>query len=99
VITDGDAKCSGCKLTSKRSENVECVNELVLNSRGVTTCEIANTLIISLGLQEQKENHVNMCQDLQERLEGDLKFLSKIVTSDETWIQRYDPETKQQSSL
>jgi hypothetical protein len=32
------------------------------------------------------------------RLERDPESLLKIITGDETWVYRYDPETKQQSS-
>jgi len=46
-------------------------------------------------LQEQKENHVNTCQDLQDRLEGGSEFLLKIIIYE--WMQDYkcNTETKQ----
>jgi hypothetical protein len=34
-------------------------------------------------LSEEQEYHVNVCQDLQERLERDPQFLLKIITGDE----------------
>lgn len=99
MATDGNDKCSGCKSTSKRTENVDCVKELGHDSRRITTCAIANMLSISLDSQEQKEYHVNTCQDLQEGPERDLEFFSKTGTGDVTWIERYDPQIKQQSPL
>jgi hypothetical protein len=52
-------------MTSNTAANMQCVGELVLDSKIITTCKVANMLRISMGSQEQKENHVNMCQDLQ----------------------------------
>jgi len=49
----------------------------------------------SLLSEEQKENHVNMCQSLQERLETDPEFFSKVITGDETWAYGHHQETKQ----
>jgi hypothetical protein len=34
--------------------------------------------------EEQKDNLVNVCSDLKEELRNDPKFLTKIVTEDET---------------
>ena len=47
---------------------------------------------------EQKENRVNICQDLKVTLHNDHDFLKRVITGDESWIYGYDPETKQQSS-
>jgi hypothetical protein len=38
------------------------------------------------------------CQHLQGRLGRDPEFLLKIITGDEMWVYKPDPETKQQSS-
>jgi hypothetical protein len=46
--------------------------------------------------EEQMENRVSMCQDLQGRLERDPEYLSKIITSSETWVCVHNPETRQQ---
>jgi hypothetical protein len=46
--------------------------------------------------EEQKEKHVNTCQDLQERPETDSEFLLKKITGDNMLVSRYD-RTKQQS--
>ena len=36
--------------------------------------------------EKQKESHINMCQDIQELLDRDPEFISKILTSDETGL-------------
>ena len=45
----------------------------------------------------QKENLVQVCQDILKQLEITSDLLSRVVTSDESWIFEYDPLTKQQS--
>ena len=46
---------------------------------------------------EQKANWLEICQDLQGRLEIEPNFLHKVITGDESWVFDYDPETKRQS--
>ena len=46
---------------------------------------------------EQKMNRKDICSDIMERFTDDPELISKIITSDETWIFLYDPETKRQS--
>jgi len=47
---------------------------------------------------EQKANRLEICQDLQGRLEIEPNFLDKVITGDESWVFDHDPETKRQSS-
>ena len=46
---------------------------------------------------EQKANRRNVCLDLLDRLEREPEFLSRVITSDESWILEYDLETKGQN--
>ena len=45
----------------------------------------------------QKENRVQVCQDILKQLEITPDLLSRVVTGDESWIFEYDPLTKRQS--
>jgi hypothetical protein len=45
-------------------------------------------------LSAEQKNCDSMCQDIQERSERYLEFLSKIITGDETLFYIYGPETK-----
>ena len=45
----------------------------------------------------QKENRVQVCQDILKQLEITTDLLSRVVTGDESWIFEYDPLTKWQS--
>lgn len=49
-------------------------------------------------LSEQKESHVSMCQGLQESLETDPEFFSKVITGDELWVYEYHQKAKQDLS-
>jgi histone-lysine N-methyltransferase SETMAR len=49
---------------------------------------------------EQKVARVTASEEFLERVEADGDaFYGKIITTDETWINLYDPETKQESSV
>ncbi|XP_027233874.2 uncharacterized protein [Penaeus vannamei] len=46
---------------------------------------------------DQKDRRMQVCRDILERLETDPDLLGRVITSDESWIFEYDPETKHQS--
>jgi len=47
---------------------------------------------------DQKALHVSVYRELKQQARDDPNFSSSIITVDEKWVYRYDPETKQQSS-
>ena len=47
---------------------------------------------------DQKAISVSVCRELKRQARDDSNYFSNIITSDETWVYGYDPETKQQSS-
>jgi secreted PhoX family phosphatase len=47
---------------------------------------------------DQKTLRVSVCRELKQQATDDPNFTSNIITSDETSVYGYDPETKQQSS-
>jgi len=47
---------------------------------------------------DQKENRVEISQELLANEKGNESCLKNIITGDETWVYRYDVETKMQSS-
>ena len=46
----------------------------------------------------QKEHHMQICQDIIERLQTEPDLLRRVITGDEMWIFEYQLETKRQSS-
>ena len=49
-------------------------------------------------MEQQKELHVEITQDMLDCANNDLEFLKIIITGDETWVYRYNLENKFQSS-
>ncbi|UYV75320.1 hypothetical protein LAZ67_12003485 [Cordylochernes scorpioides] len=47
--------------------------------------------------QDQKELRVVRCQELLDLIQNELDFLNSVVTGDESWMFKYDPESKRQS--
>jgi hypothetical protein len=47
--------------------------------------------------QEQQQLRLEVVRDMQEFASRDPEFLKTVITGDETWVYRYDPETKVQS--
>ena len=55
---------------------------------------IAAKFVPRLLTDDQKRNRVDMSQELLDRANDDDNFLKNIITGDETWVYRYDVETK-----
>jgi hypothetical protein len=47
--------------------------------------------------QQQKKFHDEVAQDLLDTSNNDPHFLKQVITTEESWIYNYDPETKAQS--
>jgi hypothetical protein len=46
---------------------------------------------------DQKQQCVNVYEELRQIASDNETFLSRVITGDESWIYGYDPETMQQS--
>ena len=47
---------------------------------------------------EQKDDRVSIFTDLRDRAQNDPKFMSLVITGDESWVYGYELETKKMSS-
>jgi len=47
---------------------------------------------------DQKQQRVNVCNELRQLASDDETLLSRVITGDDSWVYGYDPETKRQSS-
>jgi hypothetical protein len=47
---------------------------------------------------DQKQQRVNIWEELHQIASNGTTFLSRVIIGDESWIYGYDPGTKQQSS-
>ena len=45
----------------------------------------------------QRQRRFTVCQDITEHLEAEPDLLNSVITGDEAWVFKYDPETKRQS--
>jgi len=90
-----------------RRRTIKAIAAIVNVSYGtvqtILTCDlnmhhVAAKFVPRLLTPEQKEHHVAICQELRQRVLDDPAFMSSVITGDESWVYRYDPETKQQSS-
>jgi len=59
---------------------------------------IAAKFVPRLLTDDQKQNRVDVSQELLDRANDDDNFLENIITGDEAWVYGYDVETKVQSS-
>ena len=59
---------------------------------------VAAKFIPRLLSEDQRANRLDVCHEMKDQLKTEPDFLSKIITEDESWCYRYNPETKQQSS-
>ena len=55
---------------------------------------IAAKFVPRLLTDDQKQNRVDVSQELLDRANGDDNVLKNIITGDETWVYGYDVETK-----
>ena len=47
---------------------------------------------------DQKKQRLDVCLNLKENASNNPRFLSNVITGDETWVYAYEPETKTHSS-
>ncbi|XP_049522073.1 protein GVQW3-like [Dermacentor silvarum] len=59
---------------------------------------VAAKFVPKLLTVEQKQLCVEVSQDMLDSTNSDPDFMNTIITGDESWVYRYDPETKSQSS-
>ena len=61
-------------------------------------CHVSAKFVLRLLTNDQKENGVDISQELLANANGNENFLKNVITGDETWVYGYDVETKMQSS-
>ena len=59
--------------------------------------KVCAKLVPRLLNDDQKERHLQVCQDIIEHLQTEPDLLRRVITVDEPWIFEYDPETKRHS--
>jgi hypothetical protein len=59
---------------------------------------VAAKFVPKLLFPDQQQQHLEAVQDIPECANKDFEFLKTVITGDESWVYRYDPETKVQLS-
>jgi len=59
---------------------------------------VSSKFVPRLLTDDQKENRVEISQELLDNADGNENFLKNIITGDARWVYGYDVETKMQSS-
>jgi hypothetical protein len=62
------------------------------------THPVTTKSVIRIMTADQKQQCVNICEEVWQIATDNATFLSRVITGDGSWIYVYDPETKQQSS-
>jgi hypothetical protein len=60
-------------------------------------CRVVAKFLSKLLLQEQRHLRLEVARDMLECANKDREFLKTVITGDEMWLYRYDPEMKAQS--
>jgi len=61
-------------------------------------CPVSAKFVPRMLTDNQKENHVEICQEMLTNANGNENVLNNIITGDDTWVYVYDVETKMQLS-
>lgn len=56
---------------------------------------VAAKFVLHVLSDDQKANHLSVCQELKGQSEIDPDFYAKVITGDKSWCYGYNPETKQ----
>ncbi|UYV82119.1 hypothetical protein LAZ67_21000950 [Cordylochernes scorpioides] len=59
--------------------------------------KVCAKLVPKVLTQDQKELRVLRCQELLDLVQNEPDFLNSVITGDESWMFKYDPESKRQS--
>jgi len=99
------------KIREKINEDRQYTTDEISEATGVSWSSCQRILTVDLNMrrvaakfvprlltQDQKNTRLTLCQDLKNQIDSDPKFLSKVITGDESWCYGYDSETKQASS-
>nr|QXJ78552.1 putative DD34D transposase [Schlechtendalia chinensis] len=71
------------------------VHEIVMNNLQMQKVWVK--LVPKVLTDNQRSRRLETCQELWNLYESDPHFLDNVITDDESWVFKYDPETKRQS--
>ncbi len=60
--------------------------------------KVCSACVSHMIMTEQVRHHIELCEKWRRHIETDPTILSRIITTDETWIHYFDPLSKQWSN-
>ncbi|XP_050527794.1 protein GVQW3-like [Daktulosphaira vitifoliae] len=72
------------------------VHNIITNDLGMR--KICAKLVPKVLTDEQKERRVAVASEMIDRLQTESEILDRVISGDESWVFKYDPETKRQST-
>ena len=91
----GDRRLTVRMIANELDMNCERVWTIIMKHLGMR--KICAKMVPRMLNEQQKERRVQVCHDILEEFETEPNLLGRVITSDESWIFEYDPETKRQS--
>jgi hypothetical protein len=92
---------SSTKTVTEQSMNSRhCWDQLESLTENLYMHHTATKFVHSLLTNDQKQLHINVCLEFQEKTNENSTFISisRNIMGDKNWIYGYDPDTKQQTS-
>jgi hypothetical protein len=90
------AICGNCRLTV-REVGISIGSCHQILTEELQMPRVSAKFVPRLLTDAQKENHVEISEELLANANGNENFLKNIITEDETWVYGYDVETKMHS--
>ena len=94
-LVRSDRRLSIKMMADQLGLNRETVRLVLIEDLGMR--KICAKMVPRLLTDDQKQRRVDACQDILQQLEANPELLNNVITGDESWFFRYDPETKRQS--
>ena len=95
-IVRADCRLSVSMIASKLNMKKDSVWKIDTEDLGMW--KVCAKMVPRLLNDHQRERHMQICQDIVERLQNEPDLLRRVITGDEMWIFEYHLETKRQGS-
>jgi len=104
--TNANIEKVGEIVQQNRHPSIRVVSQIIIIDRGTVRQVLHNNfnmkkvcskMVLRLLTPERKEIRMNFCADILQKIENDPNFLENVITCDESWFFKYDPESKWQS--
>ena len=91
-------RANRCQTVNMISEELSIGRDTVWNilTKNLKMHKLCAKVVPKILSKHHKQQRFTVCQDITEHLEAEPDLLNTIITGDETWVFKYDPETKRQ---